>query len=469
MKVLRRLLLIMVLAIGGIMLAGCRSNTAKPAAQNQEDVVSYSVVSGLEMLSAGSARKLSLDADAQNEQVITNDLDQINDYLGLVEKFLSSDDAAITHTEGASEREGFEKKMTISTMNLTGERTEYVLYYNETSVDVEEDDDELEVEIELEGIVVLGDVEYTLTGEKEIEQEEGEEEYSYKFEIKLDSKNWVKIEYSEELEDDEVEKSFKYEAYNNGVKKEIKIAYENEDDELKLKLYISDELELEIKQEKNELKIEYETKDPETGKKVEGEIKVRVVTDANGNTSYEYKVKEKNGGEVTYQKDRDEDEDAFVYIYNQTKAAVYSVVMNVLHDRTQTEDVMQEVYITMVKSINSYQENGKFLSWLLTIAKNKAIDHYRRNKNTEVLFDPTEGENEYLLADNNTHETFSLETNYLLSILDVDEKEVVLLKIVSDMKFREISDHLQKPLGTVIWLYNKAIKKMQEEAKEKGL
>ncbi|HOF43584.1 MAG TPA: sigma factor [Bacilli bacterium] len=374
MKVLRRLLLITVLAIGGIMLAGCRTNTAKPAAKNQEDVVSYSVVSGLEMLSAGSARKLSLDADAQDEQVITNDLDEINDYLGLVEKFLSSDDAAITHTEGASERDGFEKKMTISTMNLTGERTEYVLYYNETSVDVEEDDDELEVEIELEGIVVLGDVEYTLTGEKEIEQEEGEEEYSYKFEIKLDSKNWVKIEYSEELEDDEVEKSFKYEAYNNGVKKEIKIAYENEDDELKLKLYISDELELEIKQEKNELKIEYETKDPETGKKVEGEIKVRVVTDANGNTSYEYKVKEKNGGEVTYQKDRDEDEDAFVYIYNQTKAAVYSVVMNVLHDRTQTEDVMQEVYITMVKSINSYQENGKFLSWLLTIAKNKAID-----------------------------------------------------------------------------------------------
>jgi len=166
---------------------------------------------------------------------------------------------------------------------------------------------------------------------------------------------------------------------------------------------------------------------------------------------------------------KNKDEDAFVYIYNQTKAAVYSVVMNVLHDRTQTEDVMQEVYITMVKSINSYQENGKFLSWLLTIAKNKAIDHYRRNKNTEVLFDPTEGENEYLLADNNTHETFSLETNYLLSILDVDEKEVVLLKIVSDMKFREISDHLQKPLGTVIWLYNKAIKKMQEEAKEKGL
>lgn len=166
---------------------------------------------------------------------------------------------------------------------------------------------------------------------------------------------------------------------------------------------------------------------------------------------------------------KNKDEDAFVYIYNQTKAAVYSVVMNVLHDRTQTEDVMQEVYITMVKSINSYQENGKFLSWLLMIAKNKAIDHYRRNKNTEVLFDPTEGENEYLLADNNTHETFSLEANYLLSILDADEKEVVLLKIVSDMKFREISDHLQKPLETVIWLYNKAIKKMQEEAKEKGL
>ena len=95
---------------------------------------------------------------------------------------------------------------------------------------MEEEDDELEIETDLEGIVVLGEVEYTLVGEKEVEKEDDEEETTYKFEIRLDANNYVKIEYSEELEDKEVEKSFKYEAYNNGVKTEIKVAYENEDD-----------------------------------------------------------------------------------------------------------------------------------------------------------------------------------------------------------------------------------------------
>lgn len=232
MKVLKRLLFVAVLAITGFILIGCGgTKAAKPAINNDTDLVSYSVVSGLEMIKGGSATRLSLNdsKDEATQPAISSNLDQINEYLGLAEKLLSSDDA-VQHTEAASDREGYEKMMTISVMDLAGEKTEYVLYYNETYVDVEEEDDELEIETDLEGIVVLGEVEYTLVGEKEVEKEDDEEETTYKFEIRLDANNYVKIEYSEEFEDKEVEKSFKYEAYNNGVKTEIKVAYENEDD-----------------------------------------------------------------------------------------------------------------------------------------------------------------------------------------------------------------------------------------------
>lgn len=154
------------------------------------------------------------------------------------------------------------------------------------------------------------------------------------------------------------------------------------------------------------------------------------------------------------------DEEAFRIIYDDTKNAVFGIIISVVKDRNLAEDVMQDTYIKMIKSIRIYKRNGKFINWLLTIAKNQAIDYYRK-RNKEVLLDYNDETNEPLLKDDNNF-TFSLETNRLLDLLNDIEREIVILKIVNDFKFREIADFVNKPLGTVLWIYNKSIKKMQK-------
>ena len=153
------------------------------------------------------------------------------------------------------------------------------------------------------------------------------------------------------------------------------------------------------------------------------------------------------------------DEETFRIIYDDTKNAVFSIIISVIKDKNLAEDIMQDTYIKMIKSIRTYKRNGKFINWLLTIAKNQSIDYYRK-RSREVVIDYNDNKNEPLLVDNNNY-TFSLETNKLLDMLNNIEREIVILKIVNDFKFREIAEFVEKPLGTVLWLYNKSIKKMK--------
>ncbi|MEA4821067.1 MAG: RNA polymerase sigma factor [Erysipelotrichales bacterium] len=162
------------------------------------------------------------------------------------------------------------------------------------------------------------------------------------------------------------------------------------------------------------------------------------------------------------------DEASFFEVYQQTKAGVYSVIASIIKDRQAIEDLMQETYIKMLKSLNQYQKGRSFTPWLLQIAKNLALDYYRKHQK-EVVMDIQE--NEYLFTKNqvNENQEIDLELNEMLSSLTIDEREVVTLKIVSEMKFKDIAESLNKPLGTVLWIYNKAIKKVKNDLERRKL
>lgn len=162
------------------------------------------------------------------------------------------------------------------------------------------------------------------------------------------------------------------------------------------------------------------------------------------------------------------DEAAFFEVYQQTKAGVYSVIASIIKDRQAIEDLMQETYIKMLKNLNQYQKGRSFTPWLLQIAKNLALDYYRKHQK-EVVMDIQE--NEYLFTKNqvNENQEIDLELNEMLSSLTIDEREVVTLKIVSEMKFKDIAESLNKPLGTVLWIYNKAIKKVKNDLERRKL
>jgi len=156
---------------------------------------------------------------------------------------------------------------------------------------------------------------------------------------------------------------------------------------------------------------------------------------------------------------KNRDEKAFEYVYTETKKGVYIIIFNVIKDHDLTQDLMQDVYLKMLERIHQYHSKTNFYNWLLMIAKNLAIDTYRREKKLvhydEVDYDQT------LSAQDDTPDQKD-EFNRLLSVLTEEEKEIVLLRIVDEMKHKDIAKLVDKPVGTVTWLYQQALDKMKK-------
>ena len=153
------------------------------------------------------------------------------------------------------------------------------------------------------------------------------------------------------------------------------------------------------------------------------------------------------------------DEHAFEYVYQKTKKGVYIIIYNVVKDHEQTQDLMQDVYLLMLEKIDKYKPKTNFYNWLLMIAKNKALDTYRRNKKL-VYYDEVDYDQNFASKEETPDE--KQQFNALLSVLTDEEREIVLLKIIDQMKHKDIAALVDKPLGTVIWIYHEALKKMKK-------
>ena len=158
-----------------------------------------------------------------------------------------------------------------------------------------------------------------------------------------------------------------------------------------------------------------------------------------------------------------QDDLAFEELYELTKRSVYAMIYSIVQNRAMTEDLMQDTYIKMLQSIHHYDGRVKFITWLVTIAKNLAIDSYRKEKRLISVDLQTE---EYRLPTHFDSTEKQMESNQYLSILSEEEREIVLMKIVGELTHNEIAKIIHKPIGTVMWMYNQAIKNMQTCTKE---
>lgn len=160
---------------------------------------------------------------------------------------------------------------------------------------------------------------------------------------------------------------------------------------------------------------------------------------------------------------KNQDDIAFEELYERTKRAVYAIIYSVVSSHNTTEDIMQDTYIRMLQSIHQYDGRVQFITWLGTIAKNLAIDSYRKeHRFTKV--DVKSEEYQFPIHSDSTEKR--LECDDYLSVLTEEERQIVLMKIVGQLTHKEISILVHKPQGTIMWMYNQAIKKMQKYARE---
>lgn len=148
-------------------------------------------------------------------------------------------------------------------------------------------------------------------------------------------------------------------------------------------------------------------------------------------------------------------EETFEECYYQYKNLVYYVIIKITKDKELAEELVQDTFIKMYQQINKF--DGKyFKAWLLTIAKNLALNEIKRQKK-EIEF------GDYLVVD--VLDTKNEMRNLLYDlehILNPKEYDIFILRIVYDMKQREIAEYLNIPIGTVGWTYQEALKKVKK-------
>ena len=121
---------------------------------------------------------------------------------------------------------------------------------------------------------------------------------------------------------------------------------------------------------------------------------------------------------------------------------------------------MQETYLKALEKIHTYKPRSSFNSWIVTIARNLAINEYNRRKR-ELKIDPQE--NEIIFGTIDSMSEKELIVKEMLEYLNMEEREIIIMHVIGDMKHREIAEVLGKPIGTVTWKYNEAINKLKNK------
>lgn len=151
--------------------------------------------------------------------------------------------------------------------------------------------------------------------------------------------------------------------------------------------------------------------------------------------------------------------DALRKIYEEYVKLIYSVVYDTIRNKQEAEDITSEFFIKLYNISGNYNAGNGHKKWLVTIAKNMTIDRIRK-LDREMLVDefPEKAAPQSSLEDSvSLNETVKAAMAYLKQ----EEKEVLDLKIVGEFTFKEISEMLEKPQGTISWLYNNALKKLR--------
>jgi len=153
------------------------------------------------------------------------------------------------------------------------------------------------------------------------------------------------------------------------------------------------------------------------------------------------------------------DENALSILIQRHKQKIYSFIYSKVYDRDITEDVFQDTFIKVIKNLKrgKYNEEGKFLPWVMRIAHNLVIDHFRKNSrmpkfdNTgefsifSVLSDSSLNAEKVLIKDQ-----VESDVRRVIQELPEDQKQVLLMRMYQDMSFKEISERTGVSINTAL-------------------
>ncbi|HJS01374.1 MAG TPA: sigma-70 family RNA polymerase sigma factor [Flavobacterium sp.] len=142
-------------------------------------------------------------------------------------------------------------------------------------------------------------------------------------------------------------------------------------------------------------------------------------------------------------------EEALATLIKRHESKIYGFIYSKVSDRDVANDIFQDTFIKVIKTLksNSYNEEGKFLPWVMRIAHNLIIDFFRKNKKMPLHRETEEFSVFSIMTDDSLTienqliaDQVEMDIKKLIDELPEDQKEVLIMRMYKDMSFKEISE-----------------------------
>jgi len=152
-------------------------------------------------------------------------------------------------------------------------------------------------------------------------------------------------------------------------------------------------------------------------------------------------------------------ENALATLIKRHESKIYGFIYSKIADRDISNDIFQDTFIKVIKTLksNSYNEEGKFLPWVMRISHNLIVDHFRKTKKMPMYRETEEFSIFSIMSDDSLTveakmivDQVEIDLKKLIQELPEDQKEVLIMRMYQDMSFKEISELTGVSINTAL-------------------
>lgn len=149
---------------------------------------------------------------------------------------------------------------------------------------------------------------------------------------------------------------------------------------------------------------------------------------------------------------------SFPSFYELTHRKIFYICLGLVGQKEDAEDICQQTYVQCIEKLASYSPGSNPLSFLATIARNYSYSLLRKREESLSYEDEAH-------SSSGTYDTYAdyQGIDKMLEVLKPEEKEIVILHVIDEMKFADIAKTVGKKLSAVLVSYHRAMKKLRKE------
>ncbi|MCB9016674.1 MAG: sigma-70 family RNA polymerase sigma factor [Lentimicrobiaceae bacterium] len=161
------------------------------------------------------------------------------------------------------------------------------------------------------------------------------------------------------------------------------------------------------------------------------------------------------------------------------KNKVFSYILMVVKDKQQADDIFQDTFIKVIHTLRSgtYKEEGKFIQWVMRIAHNLVIDHFRKSRRFPSVESPNDSFNIFdnlriydeSAEDRIISEQIHQDVRTLINFLPDEQREVLIMRHYSDMSFKDIAEQTDVSINTALGRMRYALINLRKLIEQKDI